>query len=119
MPKFSHRGETYDLIEERFTLGEVDALERRLGLKFSDFSNPENADVLQSTKGTITLLWVSAKRVHPALTFEEVTEWVLEDVEFLDDDPTQPQPGESGSAPTSTKGTSPKGGSGPRKKSKP
>lgn len=120
MAKFSYLGEVFDLIEERYTLGEVDGLERHIGIKFSEFSNPDNAELLKSTRGTITLLWISAKRVHPTLTFDQVSEWVLDDVEFMDDgpDPTQPQPGESVSESTSTRATSPSDGTGPRKKSK-
>lgn len=119
MAEFTYGGETFQLVDERYTLGEIDALERHVGLKFSEFSNPENAAVVASTRAITAMMWVSAKRVNPALTFEEVSNWVLDDVEFGDSaDPTRPRPGESVSDTTSTKSTSPKGGTGPRKKSK-
>ena len=116
---FTHEGQTYLMVEERYTLGEIDALERSVGLKFADFSDPENEARVKSTGAVMTMMWVSAKRTNPTLTLADVSGWVLEDIEWETvPDPTQPPTGESGNESSSTNPISPKGGAGPRKKPK-
>ena len=119
--KFTHGGETYVMAQDRYDLGEVDDLETNIGIPYAEFTDPANSAVLQSTRATTVLQWVSARRKNPTLTLEQVRSWVLEDITFEDDppDPTQPPSlGESVNGKSSTKATSPNAGTGPRKKSK-
>lgn len=91
MSEFKIDGETYSMIESKFTFAEGKALERVTGHTFQAiFRDPdvrESLDVLQA------LMWVSMKRVKPELKFSDLEDLAIDDIEWVEDEPeADPQP---------------------------
>lgn len=96
MSNFTYDGETYELIEERLTFAEARAFEKRTGIPFQKMS--EHRDSMECLQA---LLWISAKRRNPTLTFADLDDWEIDSIDFEDDgeaDPTSAPSGESDSA---------------------
>lgn len=82
--KFVIAGKEYDLIESKFTFAEARALERVTGLStdeiLTDTKHRGKIDVLQA------MLWISMKRIEPTLTFSDLDDIEIDDIEWPDQD---------------------------------
>lgn len=100
--KFVVGGETFSLVESRFTFAEADAIETASGYAFSEIM--EDPKLSSRAKVVQALVWVSMKRTNPVLKFSDLNDLPIEDIEWLDDDP---EPAASEAEPDPTEGGDP------------
>jgi|SRR5882672_1625146 len=81
---FNGDTETYDLVIAGMTFGEARAVEKVCGVTFAEIMEKRELrsriDVLQA------LIWVSMKRSHPTLTFSDIDEIAIDEIEWPDDE---------------------------------
>ena len=93
MSQFIVDGQTYQMVESKFTFAEGKAIERQTGHTFQrifrDEELRESLEVLQA------LLWVSMKRVNPELKFSDLENVAIDEIDWVADeepvaDPQEP-----------------------------
>jgi len=88
---FTYEGVTYPLVDERLTFAEACAIEKVTGIAFGEIEG--DPKVRKRASVVLAMVWVSAKRVNPTLTWAQVGSWAMTAVEWNEDepDPTTPE----------------------------
>lgn len=84
MSEFIVDGQTYQMVDSKFTFAEASALEKVTGHTFQEISAQD------SVRGSISvvqaLIWVSMKRVKPELKFADLNDLPIDDIEWVPDE---------------------------------
>ena len=85
--KFTNAGITYEMDNSSITFDEAEALESVSGLPYTEIGDAIIGGALKPLRA---MIWATAKRTNPAITFAEVGAWVIEGIDFQSDTVTAP-----------------------------
>ena len=91
----------YTLVSQKFTFAEGRAFEKVTGVPFEDLMEGKASS--RSMVAMQAMYWISMKRKNPTLTFVEIDDLAIDDIEFIPENDDEQALADSGDAvgPTS------------------
>ena len=88
--RFVANGVKYEFDDERLTFAEAKAIQKAVGKSMGEIrKDPEDITAMQA------MVWVAMKRQDPTLTFFDLDDMAIGDIEFIpDDEPADQSEGE-------------------------
>jgi hypothetical protein len=96
--KFTIDGTTYEMAQSKVTFAEARAVEKVTGHTFQAINT--SPDLRNSTDVVQAMIWISMKRAEPTLTFSDLDDIAIDDIEWDDEseDAASSDPSETASS---------------------